>query len=165
MFWDEFVVKKRVFTSTGVLIFSAKMIWCHWVNRSCLHYLRFGDCPDLLGDKKSSLWDNKPPSSLLAEVSHDGTNWRRETSAGFRRVSYHACPHVSLATSGIFVTCDNPENRFEYECERERLLNVSTRSNLKMDQPELKMKRPCERPLSWTPCPLQVSKESQRGEF
>ena len=46
--------------------------------------------------------------SLLAEVSHDEAKWneRRETSAGFRRVSYHACARVSLTTSGIFVTCD-----------------------------------------------------------
>ena len=34
-----------------------------------------------------------------------------------------------------------------------------------MDQSELKMKGPCERPLSWTPCPSQVSEESRRGEF
>ena len=32
-----------------------------------------------------------------------------------------------------------------------------------MDQSELKMKRPYEWPLSWTP--LQVSEESRRGEF
>ena len=32
-----------------------------------------------------------------------------------------------------------------------------------MDQSELKMKRPCEWPLSWTP--LQVSEGSRRGEF
>ena len=32
-----------------------------------------------------------------------------------------------------------------------------------MDQSELKMKRPFERPLSWTP--LQVSEEIRRGEF
>ena len=39
--------------------------------------------------------------SLLAEVSHDKTSWneRRETSADFRRVSYHACPRVSLTTN------------------------------------------------------------------
>ena len=50
-------------------------------------------------------------SSLLAEVSHDETNWnkRRETSAGFRRVSYHACPRVSLTTSDVFVTCDTTQ--------------------------------------------------------
>ena len=46
--------------------------------------------------------------SLLAEVSHDKTNWneRRETSAGFRRVPYHTCPRVSLTTSDVFVMCD-----------------------------------------------------------
>ena len=50
-------------------------------------------------------------SSLLAEVSHDETNWNesRETSAGFRRVSYHACPRVSLTTSDVFVTCDTTQ--------------------------------------------------------
>ena len=31
---------------------------------------------------------------------------RRETSAGFRRVSYHACAGVSLTTSDVFLTCD-----------------------------------------------------------
>ena len=30
----------------------------------------------------------------------------RETSASFRRVSYHACPRASLTTSDVFVTCD-----------------------------------------------------------
>ena len=30
----------------------------------------------------------------------------RETSAGSRRVSYHACAGVSLTTSDVFVTCD-----------------------------------------------------------
>ena len=29
----------------------------------------------------------------------------RETSAGFRRVLYHACPRVSLTTSDVFVMC------------------------------------------------------------
>ena len=33
----------------------------------------------------------------------------RETSAGFRRVSYHACPLVSLTTSDVFVTCDTTQ--------------------------------------------------------
>ena len=47
-------------------------------------------------------------SSLLAEVSHDEAKMRerRETSAGFRRVFYHACACVSLSTSDVFVTCD-----------------------------------------------------------
>ena len=47
-------------------------------------------------------------SSLLAEVSHDEAKMRerRETSAGFRRVFYHACACVSLTTSDVFVTCD-----------------------------------------------------------
>ena len=31
---------------------------------------------------------------------------RRETSTGFRRVSYHACAGVSLTTSDVFLTCD-----------------------------------------------------------
>ena len=31
---------------------------------------------------------------------------RRETSAGFRRVSYHACAGVSLTTSDVLLTCD-----------------------------------------------------------
>ena len=46
--------------------------------------------------------------SLLAEVSHYEAKWndRRETSAGFRRVSYHACARVSVTTSDVFVTCD-----------------------------------------------------------
>ena len=30
----------------------------------------------------------------------------RETSASFRRVSYHACPRASLTTRDVFVTCD-----------------------------------------------------------
>ena len=49
--------------------------------------------------------------SLLAEVSHDETNRneRRETSAGFRRVSYHACPHVFLTTSDVSVACDTTQ--------------------------------------------------------
>ena len=53
----------------------------------------------------------KDYTSLLAEVSHNETNWkkRRETSAGFRRVSYHACPRVSLTTSDVFVTCDTTQ--------------------------------------------------------
>ena len=39
--------------------------------------------------------------SLLVEVSHDEAKMRerRETSAGFRRVSYHACAGVALTTS------------------------------------------------------------------
>ena len=72
--------------------------------------------------------------SLLVEVSHDETNWnvRRETSAGFQRVSYHACPRVSLTTSDVFChVWHNAENRFEFERERERLLNLSARSNFK----------------------------------
>ena len=50
-------------------------------------------------------------NSLLAEVSHNEAKWneRRETSAGFRRVSYHACPHVSLTASDVFVTCDTTQ--------------------------------------------------------
>ena len=46
--------------------------------------------------------------SLLAEVSHDEAKMRerRETSAGFRRVSYHACAGVSLTTSDVFLSCD-----------------------------------------------------------
>ena len=49
-----------------------------------------------------------PRASLLAEVSHDEAKMRerRETSAGFRRVSYHACAGVSLTTSDVFLTCD-----------------------------------------------------------
>ena len=31
---------------------------------------------------------------------------RRKTSAGFLRVSYHACAGVSLTTSDVFLTCD-----------------------------------------------------------
>ena len=47
-------------------------------------------------------------ASLLAEVSHDEAKMRerRETSAAFRRVSYHACAGVSLTTSDVFLTCD-----------------------------------------------------------
>ena len=37
------------------------------------------------------------------------TETRRETSAGFRRVSYHACYRVSLTTSDILVTCDTTQ--------------------------------------------------------
>ena len=73
-------------------------------------------------------------SSLLAEVSHDETNWneRRETSAGFRRVSYHACPCVSLTTSDVFVTCDTTQRtRLNIGRERERPLSLSARSNFK----------------------------------
>ena len=46
--------------------------------------------------------------SLLAEVSHDEAKMRerRETSAGFRSVFYHACVCVSLTTSDVFVACD-----------------------------------------------------------
>ena len=40
------------------------------------------------------------------EVSHDEAKMRgrRETSAGPRRVSYHACAGVSLTTSDVFVS-------------------------------------------------------------
>ena len=50
-------------------------------------------------------------SLTTRQKKHDKTNWneRRETSAGFRRVSYHACPHVSLTTSDVFVTCDTTQ--------------------------------------------------------
>ena len=50
-------------------------------------------------------------ASLLAEFSHNKAKWneRRETSAGFRRVSYHACAHVSLITSDVFVTFDTTQ--------------------------------------------------------
>ena len=50
-------------------------------------------------------------ASLLAEVSHNEAKWneRRETSAGFRRVSYHTCARVSLTTSDVFVTCDTTQ--------------------------------------------------------
>ena len=53
----------------------------------------------------------EPFIPLLAEVSQDEAKWneRRETSAGFRRVSYHACPRVSLTTSDLFVTCDTTQ--------------------------------------------------------
>ena len=71
-------------------------------------------------------------NSLLAEVSHNEAKWneRRETSAGFRRVSYHACPRISLTISDVFChVWHNPGNRFEFE--RERLLNLSSRSNFK----------------------------------
>ena len=52
------------------------------------------------------VWNCYP--SLLGEVSHDAAKWneKRETSAGFWRVSYHACGRVSLTTSDVFVTCD-----------------------------------------------------------
>ena len=56
---------------------------------------------------------------------------KREASAGFRRVPYHACPRVSLTTSDVFVTWHNLENRFEFERKRERLFNLSARSNFK----------------------------------
>ena len=71
---------------------------------------------------------------VVIEGSHDETNWneRRETSAGFRRVSYHACSRVSLNNQWRFCyVWHNPENRFEFERERERLLNLSARSNFK----------------------------------
>ena len=53
----------------------------------------------------------EPFIPLLAEVSQDEAKWneRRETSAGFRRVSYHACARVSLTTSDVFVTCDTTQ--------------------------------------------------------
>ena len=53
-------------------------------------------------------WILPQKRSLLAEVSHDEAKMteRRETSAGFRRVSYHACAGVSLTTSDVFLTCD-----------------------------------------------------------
>ena len=52
--------------------------------------------------------EERKHSSLLAEVSHDKAKMRerRETSAGFRRVSYHACAGISLTTSDVFLTCD-----------------------------------------------------------
>ena len=46
----------------------------------------------------------------------------RETSAGFRRVSYHTCPWVSLTTSDVFVPCDTTQRTG---------LNLSARSNFK----------------------------------
>ena len=50
-------------------------------------------------------------SSLLAQVSHDEAKWngRRETSAGFRWDSYHACARVSLTISDVFVTCETTQ--------------------------------------------------------
>ena len=71
--------------------------------------------------------------SLLAEVSHDEAKWnkRRETSAGFRRVSYHACARVSLTASDVFVTCKTTQRTGLNLSARERLLNLSTRSNYK----------------------------------
>ena len=49
--------------------------------------------------------------SLVAEVSHDETNWneRWEISARFRRVSYCACSRVSLTSSDVFVPCDTTQ--------------------------------------------------------
>ena len=57
--------------------------------------------------KKNKIASRFASVSLLAEVSHDEAKWNegRETSAGFRRVSYHACARVSLTTSDVFVTC------------------------------------------------------------
>ena len=52
----------------------------------------------------------------------------------------------------------NPENRFEFERERERLLNLSARSNFKWTNQSWR----------WNDLasgPLQVSEESRRGEF
>ena len=63
---------------------------------------------DLIGVAGFPFQLSPQKTSLLAEVSHDEAkrDERRETSAGFRRVSYHACAHVSWTTSHIFVTCD-----------------------------------------------------------
>ena len=61
-------------------------------------------------------------TSLLAEVSHDEAKMRerRETSAGFRRVCYHACAGVSLTTSDVFSHVrHNPQNRFARETSAE----------------------------------------------
>ena len=72
-------------------------------------------------------------TSLLAEVSHDEAKWneRRETSAGFRRVSYHACACVSLRTSNVLSRATQLRKPVWVERDRERLLNLSARTNFK----------------------------------
>ena len=53
---------------------------------------------------------------------------------------------------------------FEFERGRERVLNLSARSNFKWtNQTKQRMKRPCELPLSWTLS--QASQERKRGTF
>ena len=48
-----------------------------------------------------------PETSLLAEVSHEEAKREDgETSAGFWRVSYHACAGVSLITSDVCLPWD-----------------------------------------------------------
>ena len=104
--------------------------------------------------------------SLLTEVSHDETNWneRRETSAGFQRVSYHACPHISLTTSDVFVT---------YDTTQKTGLNLSANSanangcwiwaRIQMLNGQISWRW---NDLASGRCrPLQVYEESQRGEF
>ena len=72
-------------------------------------------------------------TSLLAEVSHDEAKWneRRETSAGFLRVSYHACARVPLRTSNVLSRATQPRKPVWVERDRERLLNLSARTNFK----------------------------------
>ena len=80
-----------------------------WKNLNMGHSI-LEDCrtPGPLNILLEKLLPESLKSSLLAEVSHDEAKMseRRETSAGFQHVFYHACACVSLTTSDVFVTCD-----------------------------------------------------------
>ena len=52
-------------------------------------------------------------------LARRGNMKREKTSAGRRRVVYHAYARVSLTTSDVFVTCDATENWFAREISAE----------------------------------------------
>ena len=94
----------------------------------------------VLGRSKSQFaFSLLPCHSLLAEVSHDEAEWndRREISAGFWLVSYHACARVSLTTSDVFVTCDTTKRTGLRACHVFDLLcNQSSLSLCQTDLPK-----------------------------
>ena len=87
----------------------------------------------------------------------------RETSAGFGRVSCHACARVSFTTSAVFVTCDtilrtglnlSASSSGCWIWARANILNVPIRVE---DETTLR--------AAVVADPSQVSEESRRGEF
>ena len=80
----------------------------------------------------SKILKRTPKSTLLAEVSHDKTNVKREERDLCRlpTCSLSRMPSRFLNQWRFCHVRHKPENRFEFERERERL-NLSTRSNFK----------------------------------
>ena len=81
--------------------------------------------------KDKSAYATAPPSIKSNKSKEAKWNDRGETSAGFRRVSYHACARVSLTTSDVFVTCETTRRTglrachvFDLLCNQSSLLSV-----------------------------------------